>query len=60
MDDVSRKYDKARDLAEDAVGDMANGDEAAAKKKIDEARKIDPKAIEDVNEELNEEPGKEK
>jgi hypothetical protein len=49
MDD---KQDRARDLAEEGLDKMIEGDEEKGRRMIDEAKKIDPKAVQDLAEEV--------
>jgi hypothetical protein len=49
MDD---KRDRARDIAEQGLDKAIEGDEAKGRRMIDEAKKIDPKAVEDLAEEV--------
>ena len=49
MDD---KQDRARDIAEEGLDKMIEGDEEKGRRMIDEAKKIDPKAVEDLAEEV--------
>jgi hypothetical protein len=49
MDD---KHDRARDLAEGGLDKMIEGDEKKGRRMVDEARKIDPKAVQDLAEEV--------
>lgn len=52
MDD---KRERARDLAEEGLDKAVEGDEDQGRRLIDEARKIDPKAVEEVAEEVERE-----
>jgi hypothetical protein len=45
MDD---KRDQAHDLAEEGLDEMVEGDKKKGRRLIDEAKKIDPKAVEDL------------
>ena len=49
MDD---KRDRARDLAEQGLDKAIEGDEEKGRRMIDEAKKIDPKAVDDLAEEV--------
>jgi gas vesicle protein len=49
-----KKYDKARELAEDALKKAVDGDDKAADKLAQEAKATDPQAVEDVLQELDE------
>jgi uncharacterized protein HemY len=49
MDD---KRDQAHDLAEEGLDKMVEGDEKKGRRLIDEAKKIDPKAVEDLAQEV--------
>lgn len=48
------KHDKAHDLAEEALDDMVSGDRKKGEKKLDEARGIDPKAVDELGREVEE------
>lgn len=48
------KHEKARDLTEQALDALVEGDEARADKLIDKAKKLDPSAVEEVVEDLDE------
>ena len=47
-------YDKARDLAEAALGEYAKGDERKGDKLAEQAMKTDRHAVEELVEDLNE------
>ena len=51
------KHEKARDLAEKALGEYAKGDEAKGDKLAEEAAKIDRSAVEEVVQEIDEDAG---
>jgi hypothetical protein len=48
------KHEKALDLAEAALEALDTGDEAKADKLIDEAKKLDPSALKEVVQDLEE------
>ena len=48
------KHEKARDLAEAALGEYAKGDEKKGDKLAQEAVKIDKHAVEELGEDLDE------
>ena len=54
-----KRYDKARELAEDALKKAVDGDDKAAEKLAQEAKATDPQAVEDVLQELDEDAGSE-
>jgi len=54
-----KKYDKARELAEDALRKAVDGDDKAADKLAQEAKATDPQAVEDVLQELDEDASSE-
>jgi hypothetical protein len=54
-----KKYDKARELAEDALKKAVDGDDKAADKLAQEAKATDPQAVEDVLQELDEDASSE-
>jgi hypothetical protein len=49
---MSDKHDRARDLAEEGLDKMIEGNEEKGRRMIDEAKKIDPKAVQDLAEEV--------
>jgi hypothetical protein len=49
MDD---KRERAHDMADEGLDKVVEGDEEAGKKLIDQARKIDPKAVDQLAEEV--------
>jgi F0F1-type ATP synthase membrane subunit b/b' len=53
----SNRHEKARDLAEDALGELAKGREREADKLIEEAKKLDESALKEVVEDLDEDAG---
>jgi predicted RNase H-like HicB family nuclease len=53
MAEQGRDHDKARDLAEKALDQYVEGNEAAGDKLIQQAEKIDPTAIDEVAEDLD-------
>lgn len=52
-----KQHEKARDLAEDALGALAKGKQAEADKLIEKARKIDETALKEVVQDLEEDAG---
>jgi uncharacterized protein HemY len=48
------KHDKAVDLTEEALDKLADGDDKAADKLIQQAKKLDPNAPEEVLQDLDE------
>jgi len=53
----SDKHEKARQLAEDALGAYAKGDQRKGDRLADEAQQIDRSAVEEVLEDLDEDAG---
>jgi hypothetical protein len=53
------KYDKARELAEDALKKTVEGDDKAADQLAEKAKATDMKAVEDVLQELDDDAGSE-
>ncbi len=51
------KHEKARDLAEAALGEYAKGDDAKGDKLAEQAAKIDRSAVEEVVREIDEDAG---
>ncbi len=51
------KHEKALDLAEEAVGEMAQGHDREAEKLIEQSKKLDPSATEEVARDLEEGAG---
>ena len=51
------RHEKARDLAEDALGALAKGQEGKADRLIEEAKKLDESALEEVVQDLDEDAG---
>ena len=51
------RHQKARDLAEDALGELAKGREDKADRLIDEAKKLDKSALEEIVQDLEEDAG---
>ena len=51
------RHEKARDLAEDALGELAKGREDEADRLIEEAEKLDKSALEEVVQDLDEDAG---
>ena len=51
------RHDKARDLTEDALGELAKGREDKADRLIDEAKALDKSAVEEVVADLDEDAG---
>lgn len=52
------KHEKARDLTEQALDALVEGDEAKADGLIDKAKKLDPSAVVEVVEDLDEDAAK--
>ena len=50
-------HEKARELAEDALGELAKGREDKADRLIEEARKLDESALGEVVQDLEEDAG---
>jgi hypothetical protein len=50
-------HDKARNLAENAMEAIVKGDDAQADKLLDQARKLDPTAVQEVANDLAEDAG---
>jgi predicted transcriptional regulator len=46
------KRERAHDIAEEGLDKVVEGDREAGKKMIDKARKIDPKAVDELAEEI--------
>ncbi len=57
---MSDKHEQARDLAEKALEALDKGDEGRADQLIDKAKKIDPSALVEVVEELDQSAGAKK
>ncbi len=55
---MSDKHDKALDLTEKALDALEDGNEGTADKLLEQAKKLDPSAIEEVVEDLGEAEGK--
>jgi hypothetical protein len=51
------RHEKARGLAEDALGELAKGREGEADRLIEEAKKLDESAVAEVVEDLDEDAG---
>ncbi|HJU20228.1 MAG TPA: hypothetical protein VJ770_27565 [Stellaceae bacterium] len=49
---MDSKRDRARDLAEEGLDKMVEGDKEKGRRLIDEAKKIDPQAVDDLAEEV--------
>ena len=49
---MENKRERAHDIAEEGLDKIVEGDEEAGQKLIDEANKIDPKAVEELAEEV--------
>jgi hypothetical protein len=49
---MENKRDRAHDIAEEGLDKLIEGDEETGKRLIDEAKKIDPKAVEELAEEV--------
>ncbi len=54
---AAAKHEQARQLAEDALGAYAEGDETRGDRLAEEAKKIDRSAVKEVVEELDEDAG---
>lgn len=54
MPETDEKHEKARDLAEAALGEYAKGDEKKGDKLAQEAVKIDKHAVEELVEDMDE------
>lgn len=54
MSDTGKKHEKALDLTEQALEALDKGDERQADHLIDEAKKLDPSAPEEVVKDLGE------
>jgi predicted transcriptional regulator len=52
---MENKRERAHDIAEEGLDKVIEGDKETGKKMIDEARKIDPKAVEELAEEVERE-----
>lgn len=52
------KRERARDIAEEGLDKVVEGDTKAGKRMIDEARKIDPKAVDELADEVEREKEK--
>lgn len=46
------KRERAHDIAEEGLDKIVEGDTAAGRKMIDQAKKIDPKAVDELAEEV--------
>jgi hypothetical protein len=55
---MNDKHDRARDLAEQGLDKAIEGDEEKGRRMIDEAKKIDPKAVQNLAEEVEREKEK--
>ncbi len=55
--DGGDRHEKAREMAEDALGELAKGREDKADRLIAEAKKLDESALEEVVEDLDEDAG---
>jgi hypothetical protein len=53
----SARHDKARQLAEDALGAYARGDHKEGDRLAEEAKRLDRSAVEEVVEDLDEDAG---
>ena len=49
---MENKRERAHDIAEEGLDKIVEGDTEAGEKLIDEAKKIDPKAVEELAEEV--------
>jgi F0F1-type ATP synthase membrane subunit b/b' len=52
-----KRHEKARDLGEDALGELAKGHEAKADQLIEQAKKLDKSALREIVEDLDEDAG---
>jgi len=55
--DGGDRHEKARELAEDALGELAKGREDKADRLIEEAKKLDGSALEEVVQDLDDDAG---
>ena len=55
--DGGDRHEKARELAEDALGALAKGQEDKADRLVEEAKKLDESALEEVVQDLDEDAG---
>jgi hypothetical protein len=55
---MENKRERARDVAEEGLDKVIEGDKEAGKRMIDEARKIDPKAVDELADEVEREKEK--
>jgi uncharacterized protein HemY len=49
---MNNKRERARDIAEQGLDKVIEGDEEEGEKLIDQAKKLDPKAVEELAEEI--------
>jgi hypothetical protein len=49
---MENKRERARDIAEEGLDKIVEGEEEAGQKMVDQAKKLDPKAVEDLAEEI--------
>jgi hypothetical protein len=49
---MEQKRERAHDIAEEGLDKVIEGDEKAGKRMIDQARKIDPKAVDELADEV--------
>jgi phage/plasmid-associated DNA primase len=49
---MENKRDRARDIAEEGLDKIVEGDKEKGQKMIDQAKKLDPKAVEELAEEI--------
>lgn len=49
---MENKRERAHDIAEEGLDKVVEGDKEAGEKMIDEARKIDPKAVDELAQEV--------
>jgi hypothetical protein len=49
---MENKRDRARDIAEEGLDKIVEGEEEKGQKMIDQAKKLDPKAVEELAEEI--------
>ena len=49
---MENRRERARDIAEEGLGRILEGEEEEGQKMIDQAKKLDPKAVEELAEEV--------
>ena len=55
---MDNKHDRARDLAEQGLDKVVEGDKDKGRKLVEEAKKIDPKAVDELADEVEREKEK--